>query len=62
MTVSPPVGGGMQEDRVTRPPMTAPVQQREDVGRSYRNVVILLVAILALLVVLSVFLTVDMFM
>lgn len=52
----------MQEDRVTRPPMTAPVQQREDVGRSYRNVVILLVAILALLVVLSVFLTVDMFM
>lgn len=40
----------------------APMQSREEVDRSYRKVVILLVAILALLVVLSVFLTVDLFM
>ncbi|MDO4850946.1 MAG: zinc-ribbon domain-containing protein [Actinomycetota bacterium] len=58
MTVSPPVGGGMRADGVTAVPM----QSREGVNRSYRKVVILLVAILALLVVLSVFLTVDLFM
>ena len=58
MTVSPPVGGGMRAEGAT----AAPMQSREEVDRSYRKVVILLVAILALLVVLSVFLTVDLFM